>query len=192
MVKCGKCSNKIGIFQHKYNYTDDDGKSIKYCEDCNNKWVLKEEKKKLKEEKKKEKEKEVLRINKEKERNELLEQLLNDPLVVKFSKEYSFISLSLSNNKFNCLPPPCTVQNVLKFTTTYQLFEMGKIEYAKFINIFVEGQISQFIQILDVDVNSIRNYLKDLTRLASICVIYPLVVIIVACKWAQRKKRKEL
>lgn len=47
MSKCDKCGEKIGFFQTKYDYVDDNnGNTLEYCEECNNKSEKEEEKKK--------------------------------------------------------------------------------------------------------------------------------------------------
>ena len=47
MVNCAKCGKKIGFFQAKHDYTDENGNSIKYCSDCNSKYEEQENKKRL-------------------------------------------------------------------------------------------------------------------------------------------------
>lgn len=49
MVNCAKCGKKIGFFQAKHDYTDENGNSIKYCSDCNSKYEEQENKKRLSE-----------------------------------------------------------------------------------------------------------------------------------------------
>jgi len=106
MVNCAKCGRKIGFFEKKHDYEYDDGEPIKYCEVCNKNYFKKEKKKKEKEGEKQKNEE--LRKNKERDnqKKELLRNLQNDALVIKFSEKYTIYCLILHRNvpknKYDC------------------------------------------------------------------------------------------
>jgi len=86
MVKCAKCRRRIGFFEKKYDYKDDDSKPVKYCKECDQKWLQEEEKKKLK----KKNEKEKLRL-KEKTQKEKHEQKARKARIEEDNKRKAFI-----------------------------------------------------------------------------------------------------
>lgn len=61
MVNCGSCGEKISLFQKKFDFEDENGNIIKYCEKCNKEYFKEEKRKKEKQIKNETKKKQELK-----------------------------------------------------------------------------------------------------------------------------------
>ena len=131
MVNCASCGKKIGVFQKKYDYYDEDDNLIKYCEECDKKATL--EAKKIK----------------EKDREKLLSNLKNDKLINKFSEKNLPICLTLVVDEFNSLDE---FRIALKRSDNIGrgINEDESIDYYKFISFLCSNKIFEFIKMLEV------------------------------------------
>lgn len=163
MVKCAKCGEKIGVFQEKYDYKDEDGNPVKYCSKCNENWEKlheeKERKRKLKEEEEQKKDELKIEEKKSEKERKLLENLQNDPLITKFCEQESSLALSLSINNFEGLNKGTDFN-----TGTGTSYPGGHNEYIKFSECIMAENLSGFMGIFNCDIELINLYFSKDSR----------------------------
>lgn len=185
MVNCAKCGKKIGFFQAKHGYTDENGNPIKYCSSCNEECEKKENEKRLSQIKPilekyfskcdVMKKFAIGRLYSEKEIVEKFEDESIENVKQYFVNTYSNVEQAIDNGNYDDLDNCMNLKNICEISFDFlndlekmiKLFKKKKIEtnYPELIELFhnlVEDAINQENeQILKPEHKRISNKLKN-------------------------------